>query len=207
MAKQLGFYFNANICVGCKTCQIACKDKNHLPVGVIWRRVVEYGGGSWVPRDGIMDPHGMFGYFTSITCNHCENPACVQVCPTGAMHKEENGVVKVDAGKCVGCRYCEWACPYGAPQFHEGLGVMTKCDFCMDLVDQGQQPACVSACSMRALEFGDIEELRAKYGNEVEFEPLPTSEITHPNLVIGAHRNAQRSGEGTGSILNLPEEI
>ncbi|MEN6409633.1 MAG: DMSO/selenate family reductase complex B subunit, partial [Anaerolineaceae bacterium] len=191
MAKQLGFYFNSDICVGCKTCQIACKDKNDLPVGITWRRVVEYGGGDWGKRDGVMAPKGIFGYFISIACNHCANPACVKACPTGAMHKGENGIVSVDMEKCVGCRYCEWACPYGAPQFNDEKGVMTKCNFCEDLLAQDQQPACVSACAMRALEFGEIDELRAKYGSEVEIEPLPTSEITHPSLVINPNRNAQ----------------
>lgn len=207
MAKQLGFYFNSNICVGCKACQIACKDKNDLPVGVIWRRVVEYGGGSWIPRDGIMVPQGMFGYFLSISCNHCIEAPCVEVCPSGAMHKNEDGIVLVNKDNCIGCRYCEWACPYGAPQFNEEAGVMTKCNFCIDLLEQGQQPACVSSCPLRALEFGEIEELRAKYGTAVEIEPLPLAEITQPALVIGPHRHAQVTGTGTGRILNLEEEI
>ena len=173
MAKQLGFYFNSNICVGCKACQIACKDKNQLPIGVIWRRVVEYGGGSWVPRDGVLVPQGVFGYFISISCNHCEKARCTEVCPTGAMYKNDDGIVLVNEENCIGCRYCEWACPYGAPQFNEESGVMTKCNFCIDLLAQGQQPACVSSCPLRALDFGEIEELRAKYGDAGEIDPLP----------------------------------
>lgn len=207
MAKQLGFYFNSNICVGCKTCQVACKDKNHLPVGVIWRRVVEYGGGSWVRRDGVLAPQGVFGYFLSIACNHCQSPLCVKSCPTGAMHKNADGIVQVNSENCVGCRYCEWACPYSAPQFNAEAGVMTKCNFCVDLLAQGQQPACVSACPMRALDFGEIDELRQKYTGIVEIEPLPAERVTHPALVIGPHRDAQPSGVGVGRILNLPEEI
>lgn len=207
MAKQLAFYYNSDICVGCKACQIACKDKNNLPVGVLWRRVVEYGGGSWMPRDGVLVPQDVFGYFLSISCNHCENPACMQTCPTGAIYKDANGVVLIDADKCIGCRYCEWACPYGAPQFNEEQHIMTKCDFCIDLIEDGQKPACVSACTMRALDFGELEELRAKYGDVDEIEPLPVSTITNPSLVISPHRQAQPSGMGTGRILNLPEEI
>lgn len=207
MAKQLGFYYNSDICVGCKACQIACKDKNKLPTGVLWRRVVEYGGGSWLPRDGVLVPQDVFGYFLSISCNHCENPACTQACPTGAMHKDENGIVSIDADKCIGCRYCEWACPYGAPQFNAELQRMTKCDFCIDLIEAGQKPACVSACTMRALDFGELDELREKYGDLNEVEPLPVNNITSPSLVINPHRQAQPSGEGTGRIINLPEEI
>jgi anaerobic dimethyl sulfoxide reductase subunit B (iron-sulfur subunit) len=207
MAKQLGFYFNSNICVGCKACQIACKDKNHLPVGVIWRRVVEYGGGSWVQRDGVLVPQGVFGYFLSISCNHCETAVCTEVCPTGSMHKADDGTVQINPDGCIGCRYCEWACPYGAPQFNEEAGVMTKCNFCLDLVSVGIQPSCVSSCPMRALEFGEIDELRARYGDTVEIEPLPVKTITRPALVITPHRNAQVSGAGTGKILSLAEEI
>lgn len=207
MAKQLGFYFNSSVCIGCKVCQIACKDKNQLPTGVMWRRVVEYGGGSWSARDGILVPQGVFAYFLSIACNHCEKPLCVETCPTQAMHKTADGSVQIDAEKCIGCRYCEWACPYSAPQFNEESGVMTKCNFCSDLIAEGQQPACVSACPMRALDFGEIDELRKKYSGTAEIEPLPLSSITKPALVIKPNRFAQKSGEGTGRILNLPEEI
>lgn len=113
----------------------------------------------------------------------------------------------IDQDKCIGCRYCQWACPYGAPQFREDLSVMTKCTFCEDLLAQGQNPACVDACVMRCLDFGDLEELRQKYGNLGAFEPLPTSDITRPALVITPHKHAQVSGNGTGKILNLPEEM
>ncbi len=207
MAKQIGFYHNSDVCVGCKTCQIACKDKNHLPVGVMWRRVVRYGGGEWLERDGVMTPQGMFGYYLSVACNHCEDALCVKVCPTGAIQKGSDGAVLINSENCVGCRYCEWACPYRAPQFNDELGVMTKCDSCQDLVSDGQDPACVSACPMRALEFGDIEELRAKYGDEVEIEPFPNKEITSPALVINPNRKAVPTGSDTGRILNMEGEI
>jgi anaerobic dimethyl sulfoxide reductase subunit B (iron-sulfur subunit) len=138
---------------------------------------------------------------------HCQNPACVQACPTGAMSKDENGIVSVNQDQCVGCRYCEWACPYGAPQFIEELGVMSKCNFCKDLVSQGEKPACVAACVMRALDFGEIDELRAKHGSQASIEPLPDSALTRPSVVITPHKHAQASGTGTGRILNLPEEL
>lgn len=203
MAKQYGFYFDSSACMGCKACQVACKDKNDLPVGMNWRRVTQYGNGNWVPQGKFLVPNGTFVYSLSIACNHCENAACVNVCPTGAMTKRSDGVVLVNQDQCLGCRYCEWACPYGAPQFNEAKGVMTKCNFCQDLLAQGQNPACVDACPMRAIEFGDIAELRAKYGNMNAIEPLPTANITNPHLVITPHRHAQASGKGTGKILDL----
>lgn len=205
MAKQLGFYFDQTMCTGCKACQIACKDKNDLPVGVTWRRVAEYAGGTWREQGGTFTPN-VFTYYTSVACNHCEDPICVRVCPTQAMHKGEDGVVTVDPDLCVGCRYCEWACPYSAPQFDADAGVMTKCDLCSDYVAEGKDPACVASCPSRALEYGEIDELRAKYGDTANIEPLPDPSITKPNLVVNPHRDAQLSGHGTGAIAN-PEEI
>lgn len=207
MAKQLGFYLDQQNCTGCKACQIACKDKNDLPVGISWRRVVEYTGGGWSTDtvEGSMTPN-VFTYYTSVSCNHCDDPICVKVCPTTAMSKGEDGVVTVDPDKCVGCRYCEWACPYSAPQFNADAGVMTKCNFCQDYVADGKEPACVAACPSRVLKFGEIDELREKYGDTADIEPLPDPSTTKPNLVIDPHAKAQRSGEGIGAIAN-PEEI
>jgi anaerobic dimethyl sulfoxide reductase subunit B (iron-sulfur subunit) len=122
------------------------------------------------------------------------------------MTKRADGVVLVNQDQCIGCRYCEWACPYGAPQFNEAKGVMTKCNFCEDLIAQGQNPACVDACVMRAIEFGDLAELRAKYGQMNEVEPLPTANLTRPSIALTLHRHAQPSGKGTGHILQLRQE-
>jgi anaerobic dimethyl sulfoxide reductase subunit B (iron-sulfur subunit) len=208
MVKQYAFYFDQSACNGCKACAIACKSKNQLPVGINWRRVYEYGGGNWVPEPGnrsFMIPNGIFAYALSVSCMHCENPACVHDCPTTAMTKGADGIVTIDASKCIGCRYCEWACPYGAPQFDETKGVMTKCDFCKDQLSQGQNPYCVDACVMRALDFGEFDELRAKYGDENAIEPLPSSDITQPAFVMTPHRNAQPSGQGTGRVLDFSE--
>jgi anaerobic dimethyl sulfoxide reductase subunit B len=203
MAKQYGFYFDSSSCMGCKACQVACKDKNDLPVGMNWRRVLQYGNGGWVPQGKFYVPTSTFVYSLSMACNHCENPACVNVCPTTAMSKRADGIVLVNQDLCIGCRYCEWACPYSAPQFNEAKGVMTKCNFCEDLLAQGQNPACVDACPMRAIEFGEITELRAKHGTMSEIEPLPAASVTKPNLVVTPHRHAQLSGKGTGKILDL----
>lgn len=209
MSKQKAFYLNASICTGCKACMSACKDRSDLPVGVNWRRVTEYIGGTWVPdpnNRGMMLPNNVFAYAISTSCMHCQKPACVEVCPTTAMHKREDGIVLVDSAKCIGCRYCQWACPYGAPQFSEAIGKITKCDFCQDLQAQGQNPVCVDACVMRALEFGELDELRAKYGDANAIAPLPSGAITDPAFVVTPHRNAQPVGSKTGKIYNMAEE-
>ena len=207
MAKQLGFYIDTSACIGCKACQTACQDKNDLPASITWRRVFHYGGGEWLPSQTFTAPSGLFSYYVPLSCQHCQDAQCVQVCPTTAMTKRDDGTVVIDAEKCIGCRYCEWACPYGAPHFNEATGIMTKCDFCQDLLAQGQNPACVDACVMRAIQFGEMEELQAQYGALNAIEPLPSGDFTKPSLVITPHPKAQLAGEGTGQLLNLPEEI
>ncbi|MZI95007.1 dimethylsulfoxide reductase subunit B [Vibrio sp. CAIM 722] len=193
--KQLGFYIDTSRCSGCKTCQVSCKDKNNIDVGRKYRRVYEYGGGTW-EKQGNAWQNNTFAYYASISCNHCSNPTCVEGCPTGAMHKrDDNGVVLVNQDVCIGCRYCEMRCPYGAPQFDEEKGVISKCDFCLDRLEQGLNPVCVDSCPQRAIEFGDIDELRAKYGHEADIAPLPSSEFTHPNLVIKPHPKAVSNHE------------
>jgi anaerobic dimethyl sulfoxide reductase subunit B (iron-sulfur subunit) len=204
MAKQLAFHIDTAACIGCKGCQVACQDKNDLPAGLRWRRITEYGDVSWITQGKFTVPSDYFAYYLSVACNHCEKAACVEVCPTGAMAKGADGVVAVDQAKCIGCRYCEWACPYGAPAFDERVGKMTKCNFCSDLLAKGENPACVDACVMRAIEFGELEELRAQYGTVSAIEPLPASEITKPSLVLTPHKRAQVSGKGTGKVL-FPE--
>lgn len=199
-----GFFFDQTLCNGCKACQVACGDKHDLAVGVNWRRVVEYSGGSWQVDGNTFTPD-VFSYYTSIACNHCEDPVCVQVCPTTAMTQRDDGTVYVDVEKCVGCRYCEWACPYSAPQFDVASGHMSKCDLCYDYRETGQDPACVSACPSRALDWGPIEELRELHGNADAIAPLPDPSITSPRLVIKPHRDAETWDAGTGHIANLKE--
>lgn len=209
MAKQLAFYFDASTCVACKACQVACQDKNGLSTPNRWRRVLMYTGGSWNPdpeNPGIMLPN-IFSYAISTACMHCDRPLCMSVCPAKAISKREDGVVLINPDLCIGCRYCEWACPYGAPVFNEEAGVMTKCTFCEDLLAQGGEPACVGACIMRCLDFGELDELRAKYGSLNTIEPWPEAKITRPAIVVKPHKHSQGSGKGTGRITNLPEEL
>ena len=90
----------------------------------------------------------------------------------------------------MGCKYCAWACPYGAPQFNHFLGIMTKCNLCLDYLKEGKNPACVDACPMRAIEFGDIKLLEKKYFQTKDIYPLPPKQLTKPNLIITPHRDA-----------------
>ncbi len=127
MTTQYGFFIDSSRCTGCKTCELACKDYKDLTPDVSFRRIYEYAGGDWQEDNGVWHQN-VFAYYLSISCNHCEDPACTKVCPSGAMHKREDGFVVVDEDVCIGCRYCHMACPYGAPQYNAAKGHMTKCD-------------------------------------------------------------------------------
>jgi len=117
------------------------------------------------------------------------------------MTKHDNGIVAVNQDKCIGCRLCQQSCPYGAPQFNEVKGVMSKCDLCQDLIANGEKPACVASCPQRALDYGELSELRNKYGEGNSIEPLPDPSLTWPAVVINPHRQAQPPGQGTGRIV------
>ena len=183
----LAFYLDASACTGCKACQAACKDKHHLPVGVLWRRVYEVTGGGWT-RAGETWTSDVFAYNLSLSCHHCARPICVEVCPTQAMHTLADGIVVVDHDTCMGCQYCSWACPYDAPQFDQARGHMTKCDFCADNLAAGKPPACVAACPMRALET------RERQDPSLDVSPLPVASLTQPALIVKPHHAALRAG-------------
>jgi anaerobic dimethyl sulfoxide reductase subunit B (iron-sulfur subunit) len=181
---QKGFYFDQTVCIGCKTCQISCKDKNNVAPGVLFRTVHTFEGGKF-PKP--------WAYFISIGCNHCENPRCVQNCPTGAMHKRaEDGLVVVDQDVCIGCKYCTWSCPYSAPQYLEEKGVVGKCDGCVDLTAKGGNPTCVDSCIMRVLEFGDLAELKKKHPGVQVVEGMPDPSLTGPSIIIKAKPEARK---------------
>lgn len=188
------FTFDARACSGCKACQEACKDKNQLPVGVLWRRVIEVSGGEWYAVGNAWES-SVFAYNLSLACNHCTHPKCAGVCPTDAYRVRPDGIVVIDPSRCMGCGYCAWACPYGVPQYDSERGIMTKCDFCQDNLDAGLPPSCVAACPLRVLDYGMIETLgTAAQGQNlwmVEASnhpyPLPNYSRTEPHLVIKPH--------------------
>ncbi|MEC4272529.1 DMSO/selenate family reductase complex B subunit [Adlercreutzia sp. R25] len=203
---QYGFYYNIDDCIGCRTCVIACKDKNDLPVGTKYRRLIEYAGGDWQEQDGVCSVSNFFAYHIAATCNHCANPACVDQCPTGAMTKDpENGIVYVQKDVCIGCGTCAEACPYDVPKVREETNISGKCDMCRDLVAQGEQPACVASCLARCIKWGDIKELRAEYGDVAAIHPFPSPEETAPSVVFSYHHMNPEDREG--EIVSPEEEL
>ena len=199
---QYGFYFDADRCGSCKACVMACRDKNDTLLGLKNRNVIDFGGGRWVEKDGLVQPENVFVYSISISCNHCESPACVANCPTGAMQKDpETGIVNNDKEKCIGCMTCEKSCPYGHPvQLDDGLS--HKCVLCSDENPEGTpDPTCAKACPVRALEFGPIASLREAHPEGAAAIGELTDE-TGPAVVFALHRDADKGG-----TLRNPQEV
>ena len=205
---QYGFHYDGTRCTGCKTCMLACKDYHNLPGDVAFRQVYEYGNGEWEK-----DAAGAWScttqvYYLSEACNHCDSPACFAACSQGAIVKDEDtGLVYIDEEKCVNCGACAEACPYGIPKADAEKGVYVKCDGCKDRVAQGKKPICVEACPLRALDFGDIEQLRSDFGDVAAIAPLPDSSATRPNIVITPPAAACADVAGDGAVLNRCEIV
>ncbi|SOB60407.1 4Fe-4S ferredoxin iron-sulfur binding domain protein [Pseudodesulfovibrio profundus] len=148
MKKQYAFLVDAEKCIGCFTCAMACRNFYHQEEGVIWRQVY--------PLDEEIYPHRERAFF-SLSCNHCEDPACLNVCPVKAYTKrEEDGVVVHHQEKCIGCGNCIRSCPYGAPKYNPVEKRAEKCSLCHERLDAGLQPACTQSCPTDALQLIDL---------------------------------------------------
>ncbi len=173
--KQHGFFFTADNCIGCHACEAACSEKNENPPHLAFRSVGYVEGGSY-PDYQRMN--------ISMACNHCDDPVCLKGCPTGAYTKHaEYGAVLQDPDTCFGCGYCTWVCPYNAPQLDPVKGQVSKCNMCVDRLEIGLKPSCVSACVGNALDFGVIENIpENREQAKVSIPGFPDPEITHPNI-------------------------
>lgn len=171
---QYGFLVAVSRCSGCGRCVEACRKENGLSDDTPDRRVVS----------AFQRERGRT-FFASTSCMHCAEPSCMDVCPAGAILKDGNGVVRVDSDRCIGCKYCYQACPYGVP--HYNSVAMDKCDCCQasGVVLGEEDPYCVRACKFGALKFGPIDELASAMGDAV----VPIAEANNPScLVLGVGR-------------------
>ena len=204
---QYGFYFNNARCTGCRTCEMACKDYKDLDSNTAYRHVYDCEGGTWTQGKNSSYTQNCFAYHVSISCQHCNDPACTKVCPTTAMHKDnDTGLVSVDTKKCIGCGYCHMACPYNAPKVDREKGHSVKCDGCAQRLKENKTPICVSSCPLRALDFGPIDELRAKYEGTDYIPPLPEAHYTQPNIVINPC-DAAKTAENKAGLVSNPLEV
>lgn len=158
-----GLLIDITKCIGCRSCEAACKAQNHLPenedkalTALTWTKVMEHGD-----------------RFVRTMCMHCENPTCVSVCPVGALQKSSDGPIVYDESRCMGCRYCMAACPFQIPRY-EWTSVfprVRKCIMCKDRVAQGLQTACAEACPTGATTFGEREDLIREAQERIRKEP------------------------------------
>lgn len=179
-ADDFAIYYDSSLCIGCKACQVACKQWNQLPSPMLDEDYDFSGGYTYPPdRDGdnylLMrfderegGPKGVEWLIHRDSCHHCTDAGCVKACPSGACHHEDNGVVVIDPEVCIGCTFCELGCPYHVPRFNERKGIETKCWLCHDRLMSGGEPACVKVCFPDALDFGRWEDMVAKAHARVE---------------------------------------
>jgi len=182
---RMGFFTDTTVCIGCKACEVACKEWNAVPedgldlTGESYDNTSALGANSWrhvafveqrrplrVPAadlgvDGA-DGDGFRWLMSSDVCKHCTHAACLDVCPTGAIIRTEYGTVVVQDDVCNGCGYCVAACPYGVLDRREEDGRVFKCTLCYDRLKGGLEPACAKACPTQSIQFGPLDELRER---------------------------------------------
>jgi formate dehydrogenase iron-sulfur subunit len=194
---RMGFFTDTSLCIGCKACEVACKEWNHVPedglalTGMSYDNSVGLGADTWrhvafieqqrpmgIPEgdagagdggaDGAEGDGGLRWLMASDVCKHCTHAACLDVCPTGALMRTEFGTVVVQQDVCNGCGYCIPACPYGVIDRRKEDGRAWKCTMCYDRLGAGMEPACAKACPTQSIQFGPLDELRERAAARVD---------------------------------------
>jgi len=207
MAERMGFFTDSSVCIGCKACEVACKEWNGVPDDGFVFRATSYdntgqlGADTW--RHVAFIEQDDRWLMSSDVCKHCTNAACLDVCPTGALFRTEFDTVVVQADICNGCGYCVPACPYGVIDRRERDGRAWKCTMCYDRQLGGLEPACAKACPTDSIQFGPLDELRERA--EARLERL------HADGVAEARLYGDSPGDGVGGtgafflLLDEPE--
>lgn len=182
MAATKGFFTDTTLCIGCKACEVACKQWNQLPddgflfSGMSYDNTVHLGGSTWRHVAFIERPvplttqnEGAFSWlFSSDVCKHCARAGCLESCPTGAIIRTEYGSVYVQPDVCNGCGYCVVSCPFGVINRREEDGRAWKCTLCYDRLREDLIPACAKACPTESIQFGDLNQLREHAKERIE---------------------------------------
>ena len=243
---RMGFFTDTSVCIGCKACEVACKEWNAIPedglelLGSSYDNTGSLGASTWrhvafieqsrparpagaggsvkaalpmptaVRPGDALDPAARSDFrwlMSSDVCKHCTHAACLDVCPTGALFRTEFGTVVVQADVCNGCGYCVPACPFGVIERRDGpagaknVGIAQKCTLCYDRLGSGQQPACAQACPTESIQYGDLDELRARaVGRQ---QQLHAQGVTEARL-YGA--SPEDGVGGTGAMFLLLDE-
>jgi formate dehydrogenase iron-sulfur subunit len=169
---QMGFFTDTSLCIGCKACEVACKEWNRVPdsmqelTGMSYDNTIDLGANTWrhvqfiEQPTRIEDEEGFRWLMSSDVCKHCAEAACLDVCPTGALFRTEFDTVVVQEDVCNGCGYCVPACPFGVLDKREGDGRVWKCTLCYDRLKDDKEPACAQACPTNSIQFGELGDLR-----------------------------------------------
>lgn len=200
---KLAIGIDLHRCIGCNTCALACKMQNNVPDGMLWNRVLTEGCERFDSAEGTYP--NLSRTYLPLACQHCENPACERVCPTGATYKDDKGRVEIDYDKCIGCRMCIAACPYtGVRSFNweepkyaigQDMGdadvpkhqkhTVEKCTMCWHRLAKGKQPACIEVCPARVRYFGDFDDPNSEVSKlirEREYMQLLPDRGTKPSV-------------------------
>lgn len=189
---KYGFLIDASRCIDCRACMIACSVQNDVPME--HTRI-------WMKDTGIIGEYPDFKHYTAIYhCMHCTDPSCVSACTVGALQQNVDGIVTYDRDRCIGCRYCMYACPFEVPHFEwdQQLALIVKCDMCVSRLAEGEQPACAATCPTEAIQFGDREEMLAKAHERIQSQPE-----RYVDHIFGEHENG---GTSTFYISPVPFE-
>jgi len=162
---KYGFLIDASKCIDCRACLISCSVQNN--VSMKHTRI-------WIKDTGILGEYPDLKHYTApFHCMHCTDPSCVSACTVGALQQSQDGVVTYDNDRCIGCRYCMYACPFQVPHFEwdQQFALITKCDLCYSRLQAGQQPACAATCPSEAIQFGTREDMLAKAHERIQSQP------------------------------------
>jgi formate dehydrogenase iron-sulfur subunit len=206
---RLGFFTDSSICIGCKACEVACKEWNGLPsegldfLGMSYDNTGALGADSWRHVAFVEQKRNgeVRWLMNSDVCKHCSEAACLDVCPTGALFRTEFDTVVVQDDVCNGCGYCIPACPFGVIERREGDGRAFKCTMCYDRLRDGLQPACATACPTQSIRFGPLDELREHAGRRLE--QLRDQGVAEARLYLADEQNEVG---GAGAFFLLLDE-